>query len=76
MVAESIAPWSTVTQHCTRPCGGKVAFGSGSLIRIGSGSKFPCGEHNCQDDTTMKLYKRSILIFVIYAIIYLILLFD
>ena len=40
----------TVTQHSTqlgsgsRPCGGKVLFETGSLIRIGCGSKVPCGE--------------------------------
>ena len=28
----------------SRLCGGKVVFGSGSSIRIGSGSKVPCGE--------------------------------
>ena len=41
----------TAMQHCrtqceyrSRPCGGKVVFGSGSLIRIGSRFKVPCGE--------------------------------
>ena len=40
----------TVTQHSTqlwsgsRPCGGKVVFESRSPIRIGFGSKVPCGE--------------------------------
>ena len=41
----------TVTRSCTtqlgsgsRPCGSKVVFGSGSPIRIASGSKVPCVE--------------------------------
>ena len=47
-------PWSTVTQHSThlgsgsRPCGGKVVFGSGFPIRIGFGSKVACGEPQYQ----------------------------
>ena len=38
---------STQLEYESRPCGGKVVFGSGSLIHIRSGSKVPCEEPHC-----------------------------